>query len=177
MWKTLLMKAFQPLSSPSNNILGLPCQQTRFETWLPSQTCQKHHQVQMTNWWAFWKATTRGRSVSVMLHSKRKLFRRKNRRLFAVFVHYDKNLPFLDRHRANIEMEENTAHCSAESDHYISVFQNPPRAGTQPPSLFRAHCAACDGRRGVVAPAREVRRCSTKLSSWGTWKLLVARHG
>lgn len=29
MWKTLLMKAFQPLSSPSNNILGLPCQQRR----------------------------------------------------------------------------------------------------------------------------------------------------
>lgn len=44
-----------------------------------------------------------------MPHSKRKLFRRTNKRLFAVFVHYDKNLPFLDRHRANIEMEENAA--------------------------------------------------------------------
>lgn len=97
MWKTLLMKAFQPLASSSNNILDLPCQQTCLETWLSSQTWQKHHQLQKTNWWAFWKGTTRGRSASVMIHSKRKLFRRKNRSLFALFVHYDKNLPFLDR--------------------------------------------------------------------------------
>lgn len=136
MWKTLLMKAFQPLSSPSNNILDLPCQQTCLETWLPSQTCQKHHHVQKTNWWAFWKGTTRGRSISVVLHSKRKLFRIKNRRHFSVFVHYCKNLPFLGRHRTNIEMEENTAHCSAGSDHCISVFRYPPWADTQPPPLF-----------------------------------------
>lgn len=97
MWKTLLMKAFQPLASPSNNILDLPCQQTCLETWLPSQTWEKHRQVQKTNWWAFWKETTRGRSVSVMFHSKRKLFRRKNKRFFAVFVHYYQNLLFLDR--------------------------------------------------------------------------------
>lgn len=153
------MKAFQPLSSPSNNILDLPCQQTCLETWLPSQTHQKHHQVQKTNWWAFWKRTTRGRSISVMLHSKRKLFMRKNRRLFAVFVHYDKNPPFLNRHRANIEAEENTAQCSVGSDHYISVFRYPPQADTQPPPLFRAHSAVCDGRRGAIVPAREVPRC------------------
>lgn len=94
-----------------------------------------------------------------MLHSKRKLFMRKNRRLFAVFVHYDKNPPFLNRHRANIEAEENAAQCSAGSDHYISVFRYPPQADTQPPPLFRAHCAVCDGRRGAIVPAREVPRC------------------
>lgn len=82
-----------------------------------------------------------------------------------MFVHYDKNLPFLDRHRANTEMEENAAHCSAGSDHYISVFWYPPPADTQPPPLFRAHCTVCDGSRGAVMPAREVPQCSTKLSS------------
>lgn len=91
------MKAFQPLSSPSNNILDPPCQQTCPETWLPSQTPQKHQQVQKTNWWAFWKGTTGGRSSSLMppeflFHSKRKFFWRKNGRLFALFVHCDKKI-------------------------------------------------------------------------------------
>lgn len=138
MWKTLLMKAFQPLASSSNNILDLPCQQTCLETWLPSQTWQKHHQVQKTNWWAFWKGTTRGRSVSVMIHSKRKLFRRKNKRLFAVLFIMIKIFLFLTE--ANIEMEEKAAHCSAGSDHDTPVFWFPPQAHTQPPLLSRAHC-------------------------------------
>jgi len=94
-----------------------------------------------------------------MLHCKRKLFRRKNRRLFAVFLLYDKNLPFLNRHRANIQTEENAAHCSVGSDHCISVFRYPPRADAQPPPLLRTCCTVCDSRRGAVMPAREVPPC------------------
>lgn len=49
-----------------------------------------------------------------------------------MFVHYDKNLPFLTRHRANIEMEENTFHCLAGAGPYIPAFQHP-----------RWHTASC----------------------------------
>lgn len=138
MWKTLLMKTFQPLASSSNNILDLPCQQTCLETWLPSQTWQKHHQVQKTNWWAFWKGTTRGRSVSVMIHSKRKLFRRKNRRLFAVFVHYDKNLPFLDRSKYWNGGKGSPLFSRIRSRHPSVLV---PTSGTHTaPPVSRAHC-------------------------------------
>lgn len=145
MWKTLLMKAFQPLASSSNNILDLPCQQTCLETWLPSQTWQKHHQVQKTNWWAFWKGTTRGRSISVMFHSKRKLFRRKNRRLFAVFVHYDKNLPFLDRIKYWNGGKGSPVFCRIWSRHPSVLV---PTSGRHSPSRAQGTLTVCDSRRG-----------------------------
>lgn len=153
MWKALLMKVFQPLASSSNNILDLPCQQTCLETWLPSQTWQKHHQVQKTNWWAFWKGTTRGRSVSVIFHSKRKLFRRKNRRLFAVFVHYDKNLPFLDRSKYWNEGKGSSLFSRIWSRHPRVLVPTSGRH-TAPP-VSRAHLLS-DRSRVMVMPALEL---------------------
>lgn len=174
MWKTLLMKAFQPLASSSNNILDLPCQQTCLETWLPCQTWQKHYQVQKTNWWAFWKGTTRGRNVSVMFHSKRKLFRRKNRRLFAVFVHYDKNLPFHDRSKYWNGGKGSPVFSRIWSGHPSVLV--PTQADTEPPPVSRAHslCVTAAGD-GDACPGGTA--MSTKLHRWGAQKLFVVRHG
>lgn len=82
-----------------------------------------------------------------MFHSKRKLFRRKNRSfLLCLFILIK---IFLFVMEANIEMEEKAAHCSAGSDLYTPVCWFPPQADTEPPPMSRAHSlcvtAAGDG--------------------------------
>lgn len=137
MWKTLLMKAFQPLASPSNNILDLPCQQTCLETWLPSQTWQKHHQVQKTNWWASGKGPPEeGAFLWCSTVKENSLGERTGGFLLCLFIMIK---IFLFLTEANIEMEEKAAHCSAGSDHDISACRFSPWADTQPPPTSRAY--------------------------------------